>query len=118
MTDAERAACLAALRAQDPALADDLETLLEEHRTLTRRGFLDQPHGLMPAAAMPAPPSLEGQVFGAYSLVSPIGEGGMGTVWLARRSDGRYEREVAIKIPGVSLLGTGGGERFKREGGF
>jgi hypothetical protein len=97
MTDTERAACVAALRAQDPTLAADLEMLLEEHRTLTRHGFLEQPAAPMPGVARPAPPSLEGQAFGDYTLVSPIGEGGMGTVWLARRSDGRYEREVAIK---------------------
>ena len=118
LSDAERAACVESLRAQDPALAADLEALLEEHRTLTRHGFLEQPAAPPPGVARPVAPSLEGQVFGAYTLVSPIGEGGMGTVWLARRSDGRYEREVAIKVPGVSLLGTGGGERFKREGGF
>jgi serine/threonine-protein kinase len=114
----ERAAWLSAFRRQQPELATDLEELVEEHRTLTRHGFLEQSAGSMPGVTSPAPPSLEGQPFGAYTLVSPIGEGGMGTVWLARRSDGRYEREVAIKIPSVSLLGTGGGERFKREGGF
>jgi serine/threonine-protein kinase len=114
----ERAAWLSAFRRQQPELATDLEELVEEHRTLTRHGFLEQPAGPMPGVARPVPSSLEGQAFGAYTLVSPIGEGGMGTVWLARRSDGRYEREVAIKVPSVSLLGTGGGERFKREGGF
>jgi serine/threonine-protein kinase len=118
LPEAERAAWLSAFRRQQPELATDLEELVEEHRTLTRHGFLEQPAGPMPGVASPAPPSLEGQAFGAYTLVSPIGVGGMGTVWLARRSDGRYEREVAIKIPSVSLLGTGGGERFKREGGF
>ena len=118
LPDAERAACVETLRAQDPSLAADLEALLEEHRTLTRHAFLEQPAAPPPGVPRPGAPSLEGQAFGAYTLVSPIGEGGMGTVWLARRSDGRYEREVAIKVPGVSLLGTGGGERFKREGGF
>ena len=28
---------------------------------------------------------------GAYTLISPIGQGGMGSVWLAERSDGRFE---------------------------
>jgi serine/threonine-protein kinase len=113
LPEEERAAWLAAFRQQQPDLAVDLETLVEEQRTLTRRGILEQPPAGLPVAA-----SIEGQTFGAYTLVSPIGEGGMGTVWLARRSDGRYEREVAIKVPGVALLGTGGGERFKREGSF
>ena len=37
------------------------------------------------------PRSLAGQAFGAYTLGAPIGHGGMGSVWLARRSDGRFE---------------------------
>jgi eukaryotic-like serine/threonine-protein kinase len=114
----ERAAWLSAFRKEQPELATDLEALVEEHRTLTRRGFLEQSPAAMPATGLTVAPSIAGQTFGAYTLVSPIGEGGMGTVWLARRSDGRYEREVAIKVPSVSLLGTGGGERFKREGSF
>ncbi len=40
----------------------------------------------------------------------------MGTVWLARRSDGRFEGRVAVKLLNVSLLGRGGEERFRREG--
>ena len=42
--------------------------------------------------------SLAGQTLGAYTLVSPIGQGGMGSVWLAERSDGRFEGQVAVKL--------------------
>jgi serine/threonine-protein kinase len=38
----------------------------------------------------------------------------MGTVWLAERSDGRFQRRVAVKF--LSIGFSGGGERFKREG--
>src|SRR6185295_16007701 len=40
----------------------------------------------------------------------------MGTVWLAHRSDGRYEARVAVKLLNLALLGPGGIERFRREG--
>ena len=52
---------------------------------------------------------------GAYTLIAEIGRGGMGTVWRARRNDGRFEGEVAIK-----LLTSGGiaAQRFKLEGHF
>ena len=40
----------------------------------------------------------------------------MGTVWLAERSDGRFERRVAVKVLNIALMGKGGEERFKREG--
>jgi serine/threonine-protein kinase len=59
--------------------------------------------------------SLAGLPAGNYTLESPIGQGGMGTVWLARRSDGRFEGRAAIKFLNLALLARDGGERFRRE---
>ena len=61
-------------------------------------------------------PSLAGQTIGAYTLREPIGQGGMGSVWRAERSDGRYQASVAVKFLNLALLGRGGVERFSREG--
>jgi serine/threonine protein kinase/tetratricopeptide (TPR) repeat protein len=41
---------------------------------------------------------LAGQRIGAYELVREIGRGGMGAVYLARRADGVFEKDVAIKL--------------------
>jgi tetratricopeptide (TPR) repeat protein/tRNA A-37 threonylcarbamoyl transferase component Bud32 len=60
--------------------------------------------------------SIAGQVVGAYTLVSEIGHGGMGSVWLAVRNDGRFEGRVAVKFLNVALAGRASGERFRREG--
>src|SRR5205085_2372440 len=60
--------------------------------------------------------SLAGQTLGNYTLERSIGEGGMGSVWLAHRSDGRYAGQVAVKLLNASLIGQSGGERFRREG--
>ncbi|HSK77028.1 MAG TPA: hypothetical protein VLQ45_11260, partial [Thermoanaerobaculia bacterium] len=54
--------------------------------------------------------------FGAYELVEPLGAGGMGSVWLARRSDGHFEGMVAVKLLSAALLGAAGAARFRREG--
>ncbi len=38
------------------------------------------------------------QRLGPYRLIRRIGEGGMGTVWLAERADDQYRKRVALKI--------------------
>ena len=40
----------------------------------------------------------------------------MGTVWLARRSDGRFEGTAAVKLLNLALLDQVGAARFRREG--
>ena len=40
-----------------------------------------------------------GEHVGPYVLLSEIGRGGMGSVWLAERSDGQLRRRVALKLP-------------------
>jgi eukaryotic-like serine/threonine-protein kinase len=42
--------------------------------------------------------ALAGKAVGPYRLVRPIGEGGMGTVFLAVREDADFEQRVAIKL--------------------
>jgi serine/threonine protein kinase len=106
----ERDAWLLALHDTDPELAADLASMLSEHRQLRDEGFLDA----SPLSASDA--SLSGVTIGSYTLISRIGDGGMGSVWLGRRSDGRYEGQVAIKLLNASLVGRGGEERFRREG--
>jgi len=113
LSEDARAAWLASLREQNRELADCLETLLAEHRELANKGFLERP----PLVITSEPP-LAGQKLGAYTLTSPIGYGGMGSVWLAERSDGRFQRRAAVKFLNVALAGRGGEQRFKREGSF
>jgi serine/threonine-protein kinase len=106
-----REACLIALRDEDPESAADVAALLDEHRRLTAEGFLDSAPPIQPREV-----PLDGVTFGAYTLVSKIGHGGMGTVWLATRSDGRFEGRAALKLLNAALVGRGGEQRFTREG--
>jgi serine/threonine protein kinase/Tol biopolymer transport system component len=111
MTGEERSTWLSSLQSQNPTLAYQLEILLREHRELSEEGFLEAS-----TLELPGGPGLAGETLGVYTLVSQIGHGGMGTVWLAERSDGRFERRVAVKVLNIALMGKGGEERFKREG--
>ena len=102
MTIGERASWLASLRIEAPRLAGDVEWLLEQHESLSRKGFLEET-----ALAWTAPPSLAGHAIGAYTLRSLVGEGGMGCVWLADRSDGRFEGQAAVNdIPNFATGGV------------
>jgi serine/threonine-protein kinase len=111
MTDDARAAWLSSLGEQDPTLAAQLGALLDEHRVLAREGFLEKGRFALPNSA-----TLAGQTLGPYTLISQIGQGGMGSVWLARRTDGRFERQAAVKFVSVALTGRATEERFQREG--
>jgi hypothetical protein len=84
MTDEERSIWLSSLRAQDSSLVDQLEMLLGEHRVLADKGFLENRPVRLPERS-----GLAGQTLGVYTLLSHIGQGGMGSVWLAERNDGR-----------------------------
>jgi serine/threonine protein kinase len=145
LAPAERTAWIASLRTEDPALAADVEALLERHARLNGARFLeaegllqdvldspDDAHGdsqggspggagrssdaSSSAAAAAAAHTLAGTVVGAYRLVSLIGQGGMGTVWLAERCDGRFEGRAAVKLLNAALVGRVGEARFRREG--
>jgi serine/threonine protein kinase/tetratricopeptide (TPR) repeat protein len=109
LPEEDRLRWLESLRRENQDLADQLQLLLEEHRAAAEEGFLEK------GPALPSGGSA-GLKVGGYELISPIGHGGMGTVWLAERSDGRFQRRVAVKLLNEALLGFGGEERFRREG--
>jgi serine/threonine protein kinase len=58
---------------------------------------------------------LEGRMFGPYRVLRLLGRGGMGSVWLADRVDGLFERQVALKVMHSALVNTREQERFARE---
>jgi serine/threonine protein kinase/tetratricopeptide (TPR) repeat protein len=111
--DAEaRDALLADLQNQHPHLAEPLAQLLREHERLVGSGFLESSLAIDDVPL----PSLAGYTIGPYTLDAPLGIGGMGTVWRAHRSDGRFEGSVAVKLLNLALLDGRGDEHFKREG--
>src|SRR5829696_8788188 len=92
LTPAEREAWLDRLRLEHPAHAVELERLLEAEAALDASRFLsDAP--IVPAS--PHADTLAGMRLGGWTLDRLLGRGGMGTVWLARRSDGRFEGAAA-----------------------
>ena len=68
------------------------------HRTRQAARHDSEPHGpgTPPNAAPPGVP-FEGRQLGPYQVLRRVGEGGMGTVYEAVRTDGAYTHRVAIK---------------------
>ncbi len=107
----------AELASSRPDLYPHVLTLLAADRAADSRDFLAG--DAVADAGMDSGPStaLEaGTRFGAYGLDRQLGFGGMGDVWLARRSDGRFEGAVALKVLHAHVAQSSARERFLREG--
>jgi serine/threonine protein kinase/Tfp pilus assembly protein PilF len=102
----DRASWLAQLRTDSPELAAELSSLMDSDAAADARSFLETPPNV----------SLSGVELGAYTLERPLGCGGMGSVWLARRTDGRFEGHAAVKLLNLALVTPKGQARFRREG--
>jgi serine/threonine protein kinase/tetratricopeptide (TPR) repeat protein len=79
--------------AGDRSLRAAVEALLRANVGAT--GFLEQPS---PVVTVDVPPRENaGTVIGSYKLLEQIGEGGMGTVWMAQQTE-PVKRVVALKL--------------------
>lgn len=103
-----RARRLAEIVLADAPLGDELQRLMaleDERPDFLAESVVDK------AVFAPQP----GQSIGPYMLERPLGEGGMGQVWLALRADGLYHRRVALKLLRPGLGDAGLRTRFTRE---
>ncbi|HTL93370.1 MAG TPA: serine/threonine-protein kinase, partial [Steroidobacteraceae bacterium] len=104
----ERDSWLAALAATAPLLASELRQLLALHADNRASGFMER-------SSLRGEESLAGEQIGPYTIERLLGRGGMGSVWLARRSDGQFEGSVAIKLLDRRGLGRDAAEQIRHE---
>lgn len=93
---AERAAFVDAACEGNRALQSAVKTLLASDQQAG--GFLETPAAIHVglSGAVERPALTAGQQLGAYTVVSPVGAGGMGEVY--RAWDARLQRDVAVKV--------------------
>ena len=91
--------------------------LLEEAGSLLRAA--DEEERFTASFAPPEPRDIRetctGRRIGPYELERLLGRGGMGAVYLARRADGQFDRQVAVKLIDLPLAGGLFRERFRQE---
>ncbi|HLS81715.1 MAG TPA: serine/threonine-protein kinase, partial [Steroidobacter sp.] len=125
LAPADRSAFLDRECGGDPPLRQEVESLLDASVRASRY-FEHLPERLGVAGVISGGPEgplkaervgEAGQPFGQYTLTRTLGSGGMGTVWRAERSDGRFEGEVAVKLLSRAAGGTAP-ERFALEGRY
>src|SRR5262245_16131524 len=97
---AERAALLDRACGGDERLRAGVEALLAAHDRLG--GVAPDTDDGPPTDDAPAVAERPGIVVGPYKLLQPLGQGGMGTVWMAEQAQ-PVQRQVALKLikPGM-----------------
>jgi eukaryotic-like serine/threonine-protein kinase len=96
-----------------PEIAAKVRRLLAA--AAAQHGILDAPAPWLGEIDAALPGVLAGARFGPYEVVDEIGRGGMSVVFRARRADGQFERDVALKLLTMGQLALGSAERLRHE---
>ena len=113
---AEQAAFLREACAADATLRDEVLALLAaEQRSLEDPFISNAVARAARALAEAAGASRLGERVGPYRLLSELGHGGMGTVYLAERVDEQYQSRVAIKFVRGTLAAPELARRLRTE---
>ena len=116
LTGPRREAWLEGLTGDAALLRPALRRTLARDEARELDDFLErQPVIAAPDAEASASDFVAGDCVGPYRLLQPSGRGGMGEVWLATRSDGQLRRNVALKLPTLSVRRSVLAQRFERE---
>jgi eukaryotic-like serine/threonine-protein kinase len=114
-TQPDRQKQLAELAISRPDLHARVAALLEADLEANRAGFMPLERPSRPAQSDANAVLRADSRLGPYRIVRELGSGGMGEVWLARRDDGMYEGEVAIKTLHPFFAHGAMRDRFLRE---
>jgi tetratricopeptide (TPR) repeat protein len=81
---------------EDGRVRAEVDSLLAAHHEAHDETFMEA--SLWEIVDQNRRDALSGATIGAYRIVRALGEGGMGTVFLAQRDDAQFDQRVAIKL--------------------
>ena len=113
LPESDQTAWLAALAQREPELHARISQLIAADREAEAVSFLDTQ---AVAGDSIRDATLADRRLGPWQIERLIGTGGMGEVWLARRTDGLYDGLAAIKLMRLTVSDAGAKARFAREG--
>ncbi|MBV9484066.1 MAG: protein kinase [Acidobacteria bacterium] len=91
----------------DASLLLEVESLLSSYESETSSA--------LPGSGLTGAGGFASEKIGPYDVIRQIGSGGMGTVYLAMRSDDAFRKRVAIKVVAPSVDAQDVSRRFQRE---
>ncbi len=108
LPEAGQPAFVARVEAGEPVLHEILLRLIAAHAGSDQLSTIPPTPVLASDLAIP-------ERIGAWRLVAPIGQGGMGVVYLAERADGLFAQRAAIKLTRPGLFSASASRQFARE---
>src|ERR1700733_631867 len=109
LPEPERCAYLDRICEARPAIRSEVDSLLAAY--LEAGDFIESAIASEIGNDAPVPAPLISRRIGPYRLVKELGRGGMATVYLGRRDDGQFSKDVAVKL---IAAGAPSGESLRR----
>lgn len=110
----EREAYISKACEEDQKLKQEVLSLLKAYH---KPGVLDNPSNQFLSTTLSdhIEDDKKGKEIGSYKILKELGHGGMGSVYLAERSDGQFEQKVALKLLRTGFTSNNQRRRFLAE---
>ncbi len=115
LTEEEQGAFIAREAGDDTHLREELTKLLDADRGKSTTPLTHAVGAALERTTRDRRKAVLGRIVNNYRLVSILGHGGTGTVYLAERADRQYSAQVAVKIIDAATIHGDLGQRFRAE---